>query len=68
MDDLIKKYLYDILDDYIKFLVYSQSSCDQTIAQLTMISDIHFPDNPLTELIGNYETLGKRVWVKRLWV
>ena len=37
-------------DDFIRFLTYSQSSCDETISQLNMISDIHFPNEPLTKL------------------
>lgn len=47
--------------DFIKFLTYSQGSCDETIAHLTMISDIHFPENPLTNLINDYDILGKKI-------
>ena len=38
-------------DDFIRFLTYAQSSCDEAISQLNMISDIHFKDEPLTFLI-----------------
>ncbi|MCB0409110.1 MAG: four helix bundle protein [Flavobacteriales bacterium] len=48
-------------NDFIKFLTYSQASCDETIAQLEMISEIHFKENPLDELIENYHVLGKRI-------
>ncbi len=60
-------------DDFIRFLTYSQSSCDEAISQLNMISDIHFPDNPLIELMEEYEILGKKInkfiqYVKNNWL
>jgi len=48
-------------DDFIKFLTYSQGSCDETISHLNMISDIHFPENPLTELMNEYDILGRKI-------
>ena len=48
-------------DDFIRFLTYSQSSCDETISQLNMISDIHFSKEPLTNLINEYDILGKKI-------
>lgn len=48
-------------NDFIKFLVYAQASCDETTSQLEMISEIHFKENPLTELKESYNTLGKRI-------
>lgn len=48
-------------NDFIKFLIYSQASCDETIAQLEMISDLYFKEKPLVELIENYCVLGKRI-------
>ncbi|MCF6169844.1 MAG: four helix bundle protein [Bacteroidales bacterium] len=47
--------------DFIKFLIYVHASCDETLSQLNMISDIHFPDNPQTVLINKYELLGKKI-------
>jgi four helix bundle protein len=47
--------------DFIKFLVYAQSSCDETISQLFMINEIHFSDNSLEDLIDDYQLLGKRI-------
>jgi len=47
--------------DYIKFLIYAQSSCDECISQLDMISELHFPDGKLNELIAEYNTLGKKI-------
>lgn len=48
-------------DDFIKFLTYSQGSCDETISHLNMISDTHFPNEPLTNLICEYDILGKKI-------
>lgn len=48
-------------DEFIRFLIFSQSSCDETISQLNMISDIHFSENPLNDLINQYEILGKQI-------
>ncbi len=48
-------------DDFIRFLTYSQGSCDETISQLNMISDIHFSEQPLTNLINEYDILGKKI-------
>lgn len=47
--------------EFIKFLTYAQSSCDETIAQLSMINDIHFADRPLTTLMNEYDILGKKI-------
>ncbi|NOY50871.1 MAG: four helix bundle protein [Chlorobi bacterium] len=47
--------------DFIKFLVYAQSSCDEVNSQLHMISDIHFAEKPLIELIEQNEVLGKKI-------
>jgi four helix bundle protein len=52
-----KRYKYD----FIKFLTYAQSSCDETISQLNMISTIHFPDQPLIKLINEYDILGRKI-------
>ncbi len=48
-------------DDFIRFLIFSQSSCDEAVSQLNMISDIHFLENPLNELINDYDILGKKI-------
>lgn len=47
--------------DFIKFLIYAHASCDETLSQLNMISDIHYPENPLKNLISKYETLSKKI-------
>jgi len=48
-------------DEFVRYLIFAHSSCDETISQLNMISEIHFPDNPLTELINEYEILGRKI-------
>jgi len=58
--------------DFIKFLVYAQSSCDEILSQLNMISDIHFKENPLVNLINRYDILGKKInkfieYVEKNW-
>lgn len=48
-------------DEFIRFLVFAHSSCDETISQLNMISDIHFKENPLTDLLNRYDILGRKI-------
>jgi len=60
-------------DEFIRFLIFSQASCDECTSQLNMISDIHFPDSPLTTLIDEYEQLGKKInkfiqYVEKEWL
>lgn len=47
--------------DFIRFLVYAQSSCDETICQLTMINELYHKENPLTTLVSDCEILGKKI-------
>ncbi len=47
--------------EFIRYLVFAHSSCDETISQLNMISDIHFSKNPLKILISRYEELSKKI-------
>ncbi len=60
-------------DDFIRFLIYSQSSCDETISHLNMISDLHFNGSPLNDLISEYDILGKKInkfvqYVEESWM
>ena len=59
-------------NDFIRFLVYSHSSCDEALSQLTMIDEIHFESKGLTELISDYEILGRKLnkfidYVEKQW-
>ncbi len=47
--------------EFVRFLIFAHSSCDETLSQLNMISDIHFPNKPLSELVDKYELLGKKI-------
>lgn len=47
--------------DFIKFLVYAQASCDETISQLTMINELYFTDNPINNLMSDYNALGSKI-------
>ncbi len=48
-------------NEFVKFLVYAHSSCDEAISQLTMIDEIHFESKYLVELINEYDTLGRKI-------
>jgi four helix bundle protein len=47
--------------EFIRYLVFAHSSCDETISQLNMINDIHYQNNPLTVLLSKYEDLSKKI-------
>jgi four helix bundle protein len=48
--------------DFIKFLVYSHASCDETITHLNFIKDTHKEKaDEVSELITSYEELGKKI-------
>ena len=60
-------------DEYIRFLVFAQASCDEVISQLQMISDLYFPKNPLTNLVDQYDILGAKInkyiqYVENHWI
>ena len=48
-------------DDFIKFLVYSQASCDEATSQLHMINDLHFNNEGLKDLLEQYDILGRKI-------
>ena len=49
-------------NEFIRFLIFAHSSCDEAISQLTMINEIHFESNGLTELVSEYEILGRKIY------
>ncbi len=58
--------------DFIRYLVYALASCDETSSHLQLISVIHFQKEPLTELLNEYDKLGRKIstfllYVKRNW-
>ena len=48
-------------NEFIRYLIFAHASCDETISQLNMISDIHFPDDPLNDLLEKYDKLGRKL-------
>jgi four helix bundle protein len=47
--------------EFIRYLIFAQASCDEVLSQLNIISDIHFPEKPLIDLIDQYDHLGKMI-------
>ena len=59
-------------NEYLKFLIYAQSSCDETMSQIEMINDLHFSDSTLHPLLTHYDILGKKInsyiqYVEKFW-
>ena len=48
-------------DEFIRFLIFAHSSCDEAISQLTMINEIHFENKNLIGLLDEYEILGAKI-------
>ncbi|SHK02478.1 four helix bundle protein [Tangfeifania diversioriginum] len=48
--------------EFIRYLVFAHASSDEAISQLTMIDEIHFESKKLTDLISEYEILGRRIY------
>jgi four helix bundle protein len=47
--------------EFIKFLIYSQSSCDETTSQLEMIIELYPKISDFNELSVDYDNLGKKI-------
>jgi len=47
--------------EFIKFLTYSQSSCDEATGQIEMIIDLYPDIKDFTGLLPEYEILGKKI-------
>jgi len=47
--------------EFIKFLIYAQSSCDETTSQSEMIVKLYPDLTDFQELLPEYENLGKRI-------
>lgn len=59
-------------NEFIRFLVFSHASCDEALSQLTMIDEIHYESKGLTDLISEYEILGRKLnkfidYVEKNW-
>ena len=47
--------------EFIKFLVYSHSSCDETISQLEMLKGLYPEIKDFSQLFEEYENPGKKI-------
>ena len=47
--------------EFIKFLIYAQSSCDETTSQLEMISHLYPDLSDFHGLFPEYDNLGKKI-------
>ncbi len=47
--------------DFIKFLTYSQASCDECSSQIEMITQLYPENKKWAELIEEYRHLGKKI-------
>ena len=47
--------------DFIKFLVYSHSSCDETQSQLEMLKELYPEITEFSQLSPEYENLGRKI-------
>jgi len=59
--------------DFIKFLIYSHASCDETIVHLNFIKDTHNVDNKeINIFLEKYDELGRKInkfiqYVEKEW-
>jgi four helix bundle protein len=58
--------------DYIKFLIYAQASCDETLSQLEMLKNLYTDITDWNSIIENYIKLGKQInsyihYVEKNW-
>jgi four helix bundle protein len=47
--------------EYIKFLTYSQSSCDEALSQLEMLNVLYPEFGEFKDLVNGYDVLGKKI-------
>ena len=47
--------------DFVRFLIYAQSSCDEATSQIKMIDELHFESGGLKDLLEKYDKLGKQL-------
>jgi four helix bundle protein len=47
--------------EFIKFLIYAQSSCDETISQIEMIMELYPDLSDFHALLPEFDKLGKKI-------
>lgn len=60
-DQIVEGYGRRYKADFIKFLIYAQSSCDECINQIETIREIYPEIKDWIELVEPYQILGKRI-------
>jgi len=58
--------------EFIRFLIFAHASCDEAISQIEMISELYYKEKPLTELLEEYNKLGRMInkfiqYVEKNW-
>jgi four helix bundle protein len=48
-------------EDFIKFLTYSQASCDESTSQLELLKELYSEITEFSVLLQEYENLGKKI-------
>ena len=48
-------------DEFIRFLIFSQASCDEVYAQYDLLKEIYKDLNEIEKLKEEYDILGKRI-------
>jgi four helix bundle protein len=47
--------------EYIRFMIFAHVSCDEAISQLEMINSLYFTNNPINDIIQDYNILGSKI-------
>ncbi len=47
--------------EFIRYLIFAHASCDETMSQLELINVLHFKNNPIDDIISEYESLSKQL-------
>jgi S23 ribosomal protein. len=47
--------------EYLKFLIYSHSSCDESLSQLEMLKNLYPELTEFSSLTSEYEVLGRKI-------
>ncbi len=48
--------------EFVRYLVFAHASGDEAISQLSMINELHFESKGLTDLVSEYEILGRKIY------
>ncbi len=59
-------------DEYIRYLIISQASCDEVFSQLEMLLELYPDINAPENIIDNYDKLGRKInkyiqYVEKNW-